>query len=38
MPKQSIANNADKMTEDQIAEIKEAFSIFDRDNDGMQCT
>eukprot|EP00744_Colponema_vietnamica_P002527 GILI01003945.1.p1 GENE.GILI01003945.1~~GILI01003945.1.p1 ORF type:complete len:153 (+),score=36.60 GILI01003945.1:104-562(+) len=25
---------ADQLTEDQIAEFKEAFSLFDRDNDG----
>jgi Ca2+-binding EF-hand superfamily protein len=26
---------ADQLTDDQIAEFKEAFSLFDKDNDGM---
>lgn len=26
---------ADKLTDDQIAEFKEAFSLFDKDGDGL---
>jgi Ca2+-binding EF-hand superfamily protein len=26
---------ADQLTDDQIAEFKEAFSLFDKDSDGM---
>jgi hypothetical protein len=26
---------ADQLTDDQIAEFKEAFSLFDKDGDGM---
>ncbi|GLH08873.1 Calmodulin [Gryllus bimaculatus] len=30
----TIANLADQLTEEQIAEFKEAFSLFDKDGDG----
>ena len=32
--KQRIATMADQLTEEQIAEFKEAFSLFDKDGDG----
>jgi calmodulin len=28
---------ADQLTEEQIAEFKEAFSLFDKDGDGKLC-
>jgi len=28
---------ADQLTEEQIAEFKEAFSLFDKDGDGTYC-
>ena len=30
----SSSNMAEQLTEDQIAEFKEAFSLFDKDGDG----
>merc|ERR1712146_51438 len=30
----TMANSADNLTEEQIAEFKEAFSLFDKDGDG----
>ena len=32
--KTNISNMADQLTEEQIAEFKEAFSLFDKDGDG----
>lgn len=32
--KQPLATMADQLTEEQIAEFKEAFSLFDKDGDG----
>jgi hypothetical protein len=32
--KPSLFNMADQLTEEQIAEFKEAFSLFDKDGDG----
>ncbi|KAL4596843.1 hypothetical protein ACB092_12G193000 [Castanea dentata] len=29
---------ADQLTDDQISEFKEAFSLFDKDGDGLQVT
>ena len=29
-----MASSADQLTEEQIAEFKEAFSLFDKDGDG----
>jgi hypothetical protein len=31
----SVIAMADQLTDDQIAEFKEAFSLFDKDSDGM---
>jgi Ca2+-binding EF-hand superfamily protein len=28
---------ADSLTEEQVSEFKEAFSLFDKDGDGEQC-
>jgi len=32
---QTTITMADQLTEEQIAEFKEAFSLFDKDGDGM---
>lgn len=33
-PRVSLSLQADQLTEEQIAEFKEAFSLFDKDGDG----
>lgn len=33
-PYETLATMADQLTEEQIAEFKEAFSLFDKDGDG----
>ena len=33
-PNHSLSRQADQLTEEQIAEFKEAFSLFDKDGDG----
>ena len=33
----TVLTMADQLTEEQIAEFKEAFSLFDKDGDGMLC-